>query len=248
LLKCAVEEVLLVFATTAAFIRQERMGVIQLCQEAAKERHVKIRILMPAHRTTEQTVQNLKLNYYENIDVRYIEATSGIKATILIVDRNVSLVMEIREDSKSKFDEAIGLSTYSNSRSGVLSYKSIFESFWRQTELYEQVKEVNEQLKLHHKMQQEFINIAAHEMRTPIQPIIGLTGILRSQIIDIKQQELLEITIRNAKRLQQLTDNILDVTKIESQLLQLNKELIDINEIISDVVQDYRDQIIESRK
>ena len=111
-----------------------------------------------------------------------------------------------------------------------------------------ELREANEQLRIRDKMQQDFINIAAHELRTPIQPILGLTGSLRSQITDTKQQALLEIIIRNAKRLKRLTDDILDVSKIESQLLKLNKEKIDLNEIISNVVKDYRNHIIESKR
>jgi signal transduction histidine kinase len=111
-----------------------------------------------------------------------------------------------------------------------------------------ELREANEQLKIRDKMQQDFINIAAHELRTPIQPILGLTGSLGSQITDTKQQALLEIIIRNARRLKRLTDDILDVSKIESQLLQLNKEKVDLNEIISNVVKDYMNQIIESKR
>ncbi|MFL6411188.1 MAG: sensor histidine kinase [Nitrososphaeraceae archaeon] len=146
--------------------------------------------------------------------------------------------MELKDDSKDTFDEAIGLSTYSNSRPGVLSYVSIFENLWKQTELYEQVKdtrdslaqsnkqleEANEQLKIHDKMQKEFINVAAHELRTPIQPIISSVGILRSRKGNIKVQELdnsLDTIARSAQRLKQLSSDILDVTKIESHLLEL---------------------------
>jgi signal transduction histidine kinase len=85
-------------------------------------------------------------------------------------------------------------------------------------------------IKMHDIMQKEFINIAAHELRTPIQPILGLTELLRSQIIDVKQRELLDITIRNAKRLQRLTEDLLDVTKIETKSLDLKKELFDLNQ------------------
>jgi two-component system sensor histidine kinase VicK len=81
--------------------------------------------------------------------------------------------MELRDDSKTTFDEAIGLSTYSNSKTGVLSYVGIFEKLWKQIEFYQQVSDANERLKIHDRMQQEFINIAAHELRTPIQPIIS---------------------------------------------------------------------------
>jgi signal transduction histidine kinase len=78
-------------------------------------------------------------------------------------------------------------------------------------------------------MKDEFINVAAHELRTPVQPILGLSEVLRSKIKDTKQLELLDIITRNAKRLQRLTDGILDVTEIESQSLKLNKEKFDIS-------------------
>jgi two-component system sensor histidine kinase VicK len=227
----AENEIIIMFPTTNAFIRQKNLGVIQFSEEAARERDVKVRILMPSHKSTEDIVQHLKENYAECIDIRYIEKMSDTKATILVVDRKVSLVMELRDDSKQTFDEAIGLSTYSNSRPGVLSYVSIFENLWKQTELYEQ-------LKIHDRMQQEFINVAAHELRTPIQPIISLTEMLRSKIKDVKQQEMLEVTIRNAKRLQMLTNDILDVTKIEGKSLELNKEEFNLNDILINAMND----------
>jgi two-component system sensor histidine kinase VicK len=245
LVKSAAEEVLLVFATTGAFVRQQKMGVIQLCQEAAKERNVRVRILMPSHESTAQKIQN----YSEHIDVRHIEQTSGTKATILLVDRKVSLVMELRDDSKGTFDEAIGLSTYSNSRSGVLSYVSIFENLWIQTELYKQVKEANERLKLHDKMQQEFINVAAHELRTPIQPILTVVGLLHSTKGQINKQQMddsLDLIRRNAQRLKRLAEDILDVTKIESQSLILNKERLNLNDVIASAIQDIKNQIDDS--
>jgi len=173
---------------------------------------------------------------------------SDTKATILVVDRKESLVMELRDDSKRTFDEAIGLSTYSNSKAGVLSYVAIFENLWKQTELYDDIKKAHEQLKIHDKMQKEFINVAAHELRTPIQPILGLTEILRSQIKDAKQRELLDVTIRNAKRLQRLTEDILDVTKIETRTLGLKKELFDLNEMILNTISDFKNQIAKENK
>jgi signal transduction histidine kinase len=183
---------------------------------------------------------------YNNTDLRYIKQTRlDTHVTILIVDEKISLVMEIRDDSKGTFDEAIGLSIYSNSRAGVLSYISIFENLWLQTELYDQIKEssmrlkqANEQLIAHDKMQKEFVNIAAHELKTPIQPILSLTELLRSQIKDVKQQEILDITIRNAKRLQRLSNDILDVAKIEGRFLELNKEDFKLNDVIINAIND----------
>jgi signal transduction histidine kinase/CheY-like chemotaxis protein len=163
---------------------------------------------------------------------------SEIKATILVVDRKDSLVMELRDDSKTTFSKAIGLSTYSNSKAGVLSYVAIFENSWRQAELYEQLMKVHEQLKIHDKMQKEFIGIAAHELRNPIQPILGLAEIVKSKIKDAKQGELLDVIIRNAKRLQRLTEDILNVTKIESQSLDLKNEQFNLSDVITNAMND----------
>ena len=101
--------------------------------------------------------------------------------------------------------------------------------------LNQQYKKVKES----EKMKEEFINIAAHELRTPIQPILGLTDIIYPKIKDKEQRELLDIIIRNAKRLKRLTDNLLDITKIESQSLMLNKEKFNLNILISEVLKDY---------
>ena len=97
---------------------------------------------MPRDESTDQLIDSLTGKDYDpshayrdnNIDVRHIEqAKLDTRATILVVDKKVSLVMEILDDSKMIFDEAIGLSTYSNSKAGVLSYVSIFENLWLQS-------------------------------------------------------------------------------------------------------------------
>ncbi|HKG40671.1 MAG TPA: HAMP domain-containing sensor histidine kinase [Nitrososphaeraceae archaeon] len=247
IVKDAVEEILLIFPTINAFIRQEKIGVIQwLTEVVTKEQYnkLKVRILMPIHKSTEQTVQDLKQQCHQNnIDVRFIEQSAGSKATFLVVDRKVSLVMELKDDSKETFDRAIGLSIYSNSKSGVLSFVAIFENLWIQSELYLQVKEANEQLKIHDKIMNEFINVASHELRTPIQPILGISRVLRSKIKNDEQLVLLDIIIRNAKRLQRLTEDILDVARIESRSLKLNNELFELNGIILNVIQDVKDRI-----
>ena len=160
--------------------------------------------MIPANSLIEQKIQQLKQYCYPSnmIDVRYILQMSDTKATILVVDRKASLVMELKDDSKATFIEAIGLSTYSNSKAGVASYIAIFENLWRQTELYEQLKEAHEQLKIHDKMQKEFINVAAHELRTPVQPILGLSDVLLSKKGDIEQYKgLLDTIKRSANRL-----------------------------------------------
>jgi len=114
------------------------------------------------------------------------------------------------------------------------------------TDSNKQLAIVNEELKNHGKLQKEFINIAAHELRTPIQPILSLTEVLRSKIKDTEQLAMLDAAIRNAKRLRRLTENILDITKIEGRSLQLEKEQFNLYDVILNVVQDYKSQQIEN--
>jgi signal transduction histidine kinase len=112
------------------------------------------------------------------------------------------------------------------------------------------LESANKRLEVHDKMQKDFINIAAHELRTPIQPILALAQVLRSRKEknnngkEIEEElSLLDAVIRNAKRLQRLAEDILDVTKIESHSLILHKERFNLNEVISNTLQDIRNQV-----
>jgi signal transduction histidine kinase len=122
----------------------------------------------------------------------------------------------------------------------------------------EKLIKANELLQTHDKMQREFINVAAHELRTPIVPILGFSEVLYSKVKELRQQkehrqeeleklqeqeEMLEIIHRNADRLHELTEDILDVTRIESQTLKLRKERFNINDLILEVIEDSRKRI-----
>ena len=234
LVKSSKEEILIIFSTANAFFRQERAGSLALLHEGAK-RSINIRILVPYDERIKELMKSLVTinentidcnNRKDKINIRFLESELQTRISILIVDRKLCLAAELRDDTKETSIQAIGLSSYSNSKSTVLSYVSIFETIWKQAEMYEQ-------LKIHDKMQKEFINIAAHELRTPIQPIIGLSEFIRSKKGSIEQYgELIEAIIRNGKRLKRLTEDILDVSKIESQSLQLRKEKFELKDMI----------------
>ena len=103
----------------------------------------------------------------------------------------------------------------------------------------------NERLKVHDLMQKEFLNIASHEMKTPTQTIL-----LHSNLLSINSalgHESIEAIIRNATRLQKLVDDILDITRIESKSLKLNKERLNLNEIIVPVLEEYSSQVDSGR-
>ena len=105
----------------------------------------------------------------------------------------------------------------------------------------------NKQLEIHDNMQKEFINVAAHELRTPIMPILGEAELIENDISDSDyarvSKEQISSIIRNAKRLDRLAADILDVTNIEGKSLKLNKASFDIDEILSELVTEYSRQI-----
>lgn len=127
------------------------------------------------------------------------------------------------------------------------SFENMRQTFLARTE---EVLRVNEELKLKDRLKDEFINVAAHELRTPIQPILGLCEVLRSKIRKgstsnprSEEEQLLDIIIKNAKRLRGLAQEILDVTRIESKGFDLNLETFDLVSLLSNIVTDTREQI-----
>jgi two-component system, OmpR family, sensor histidine kinase VicK len=243
LIKSAKSEILLMLPTINAFLREERIGVIELLKKSATENNVHVRIITPGNDVVKKILQDtgsvlVEKDQRKGFEVQQsniqFKETAVTTVTTLVVDRKESLAIEKTDDSKLDFIEAIGLATYSNSEPTVISYVSIFHGLWKQAELVDQ-------LEAHDRMQREFINIASHEMKTPTQAILGTSGLLN--YYPERKEELIEIIQRNAKRLQTLIDNILDVTRIESQTLILNKEPFNIHELISSVIEDYKDRI-----
>ena len=228
IVKAAKYEVLRIYPSLNAFRRQVRIGALHLFREAVQN-GVKVRILIPADRQQiTQVVSEIELAL-PHIDIRSIDKSLQTQIGIIVADRRDSLIIELKDDTKENYYEAAGLAAYSNSKPIALSYASIFDTLWKQGELYEQLKSYSI-------AQKEFINIAAHELRTPIQPILGLSEVLHDKIKDTKQTQLVDTIIRNAKRLQRLTEDILDVSKIESQSLKLNKERFNLNDVITNVI------------
>jgi two-component system, OmpR family, sensor histidine kinase VicK len=239
MVKSAQHEVLLILPTVNAFLREHRIGIIQLLMQVARDRSVNVGILTPTNDVIDNVLNNMALSYQEEVkkndfDLRSInmssEETAVSTVTIVVVDKKESLVFEKVDDKKENFVEAVGFATYSNSKPTVMSYVSIFKSLWRQVELYEQ-------LKTHDKMQKEFINIASHEMKTPTQAIIGYADLIQKH--PEKRKDMMQAISRNAVRLQRLTNEILDVTRIDSNTLNLHKELFNLDDVIANVVQYY---------
>jgi two-component system, OmpR family, sensor histidine kinase VicK len=235
LVQSSKEQVLLLLPSVNAFLREERLGIIDYLKVSAQKRGINVKIVTPTNDMINEVIQNIKSDNINNFVIQPFEISSTEinvnTVTILIVDSKESLVIEKKDDSKSNFVEAVGSSMYSTSKPTVLSYVSIFESFINQVKLYER-------LKIHGKMQEEFINIASHELRTPTQAILAYSDLLEHH--PKKRYDMIQAIKRNAIRLQRLTEDILDVTKIESKTLNLYKEKFDLTILISNTIGDYK--------
>jgi signal transduction histidine kinase len=119
----------------------------------------------------------------------------------------------------------------------------------KQNQLTKDLEKVNEELKYRDQLKDEFIHVAAHELKTPIQPILGLCELLRDRKTDIeKDEEILDVIIRNSKRLMKFAEDILNVARIESGSLILKKERFDISELITEIMNDIEEKIVENKK
>lgn len=237
MVRSARKEIDVLFSSSNALKRQITMGALALLKNASQKQKVKIRMLLPSSNKSEDLIEQTKSNI-PKINIRTISASLETKISILVVDSRQCLILELKDDKQNSSYEAVGISTYSISPTIISSYLAVFESFWRQAELFEKMKEVE-------LLEKDFVNIAAHELRNPIQPIIGFSELLYSKIDNHEHRRLLDEVILNAKRLERLARLMLDVTRIENNSLVLTREVVDASRILKDIVDSYNRKLEE---
>lgn len=235
----AERELLVMFASANEYKRQQnnKEGFLNSLTNLSRgrKRNINIRITIPGDRTDDNIDARIDALTRDNpgLAVRRFEAPLSTMITIIVVDRKYALAVELRNDSEENISEkSIGLAIYSNSKALVLSYVSIFELLWSHIELYQE-------LKAREQIEKEFVDIAAHELRGPIQPILGLAEEIQARQNNNKEGRLLGIILRSALNLQRLADNLLDVARIQNNTLTLDLTHFDINELISSILADY---------
>jgi two-component system sensor histidine kinase VicK len=210
--------------SSKAIIRADRLGVLDSLVNASNNKGALVKIISPITEENSQIVEKIR---ERAPDIKILNGGRS-HSGLMVIDNTAFLRFGIKEPKAEEFSAAVRFVEYSNSKVGVYSSRSFFELLWNER---------------HDKMQKEFINIAAHELRNPIQPIIGLSEVLRSRTRNTDEHEFLDAIIRSAKRLKRLTENILNLAQIENHSLKLNKERFDLSALITNILKEYRNQL-----
>ena len=235
MIRKAKEEIQIMHSTLNAFYMQEHSGTLNLLKNMAEHNNeLSIRILTPLEFSINQSLSISSLRKYHNIQIQDIAPSISIKIKTLTVDRKESMITELKHPLDGNIAAATGISIYSNSESTVSSYASIFEVLYNQSILFEQLRQ-------DYNIKSEFINVAAHELRTPIMPILNGMEILEEKLAERKKdfEREIDIIARNASRLQNLAESILQVSKIESGSFNIDKQnKVDFHNLVSQVIED----------
>jgi two-component system sensor histidine kinase VicK len=230
LAKSVKKEALFFFPNDKALVRAERLGLLD-CAVNASLKGAIVKIICSLSENNADTVKRI---FERAPEIQILNGNNNSPYGMYIVDGEKFIRAELRNPAAERFSESVGFMVYSNRKTSVDSFRSIFELLWNE-------RAANEELRKAHEMQKEFINIASHEMKTPTQAILGFTELVETH--PEKSGEMIPAIKRNAERLQRLTNDILDVARIESQTLKLNKERVNIYEKIRNVIKDLENQI-----
>ena len=244
------KDLLVLFATPRTFTLALQGGAADIYKKMSAN-GINIKVLVPRgggpneieENNEQQIIAKVKEEISPSINLRFSDVGLNTRITIMISDRKEFMSWELRDDTLNDPYLAGGIATYSNIKAFASSYATIFDNLWKITEFAENLRIANIKLEGNEKAMKEFINIAAHELRTPIQPILGLSEMLHyaSSTDDPQQQrKLIDVIVRNAHKLENLAEDILDVTRIESGRLQLSMQKIDLYELVESVVSEFQ--------
>lgn len=272
-LKSASRDINLIYPTINAYYRHRNSGIFEILRNLAKDSNVKVRVLLPWVRFDKKYDTEIRAHFGNLIEFKILDKKAESTATVVVIDKKLALIMELKDDTKDSLEEAIAYALLTTSKHITLSYISMFNTLWRQSELNEFIAIQNLELKLkneeliqrqkelqesfqylaeinkelnaanlkieaHDKVQTEFINVAAHELRTPTQAIIGYCEMM--DMLPERSKEYITRLKRNAERLYALTSDILDATKIEMGTLTMKKSDFNLTETINEVIKDMR--------
>ncbi|VFJ13469.1 ATP-binding protein [Candidatus Nitrosocosmicus franklandus] len=233
----AKKEILIILPSTNGFFRTEMSGGFKMLNRMGTK-GIRVRVLTLPDQENSSEIKKIQ-SKYPDIYFRDLEPVITSFNRIMVIDRENTVILEVTDDGQLKFTEALGKAIFIDGSKTSETIASIFDSLWTQSEIHNRLKEAHEKLKVHGKMQSRFMDLVAHELRTPLQSILGITEILKEDIQNNDQNFMLQIIMSNARRLRRLSENILDITRLEGNILYLNKEEFSLNELVKSTISDY---------
>lgn len=233
----AKKEILIILPSTNGFFRTELSGGFKMINRIGAK-GIRARILTIPDQENSFEIRKIK-SKYPNINFRDLEQDLTSFNRIMVFDRENTVIWEVVDDGALKFTDALGKAIFIDGIKTSETIASIFDNLWIQSEIHDRLKEAHEKVKLHDKMQSRFMDLVAHELRTPLQSILGISEILRNDIKNNDQNFMLQIIMSNARRLRRLSENILDITRLEGNVLCLNKEEFSLNGLVKATIKDY---------
>jgi signal transduction histidine kinase len=228
LVNSAANEIVLLLPNDKALVRIERLGIIDSLVRASQGQIV-IKIICPLSKENIQIQKKIADNAPNILILNGANTRHGI----YIVDNHKFLRVELVNPESLSFSEAVGFAVYSNNERSAELFRWLFELLWNN-----RIK--NEESNKAYEIEQEFVNVAAHELRSPAQSILGYAEWLlaNSKYKDSNEYRFLGAIYRDSMRLSKLTKDLLDLARIENQVLKLHKQSFNLTQVLKSVIED----------
>ena len=203
----------------------------------------KIRLLFPKSKEVDSFLKEINISELPLVEIQRIHEDE-FQYFIAGVDKSISLFSELKSNYERGFHDSF-FNVISLKDSVIWHNSAIFESLWKQSILENRVKDLSHELNSNNSSNHNFVRILAHELKNPIQPILGFSDMIQNnKRLDTDQKnELLKIISRNARKLDIMTNNILDYARMENNIFNLNVEYFDIVQVIKELLSDYTIQV-----
>ncbi|WP_458743579.1 sensor histidine kinase [Candidatus Nitrosocosmicus sp. T] len=200
-------------------------------------------MLFPKSKKVDSFLKKINISELPFVEIQRIHEDE-FKYFIAGVDKSVSLFSEWKSNFERGFPNSF-FNVISLKDSVVWHNSAIFESLWKQSILENRVKDLSNQLNRNNTSNHNFVRILAHELKNPIQPILGFSDLIQNnKRLDTDQKnELLKIISRNARKLDIMTNNILDYARMENNIFNLNIEYFDLVQVVEELIGDYTIQV-----
>ncbi|MGN6615175.1 MAG: sensor histidine kinase [Candidatus Nitrosocosmicus sp.] len=242
LFNTAKKEVLMILSSVNAIDRIESNDDFSKCEELTSK-GIKVKVLIPLNLGLDGKLNYLKQKY-PNIDFRGFFTSFESFIGITVIDRLRVVLSEVKDDSKKDYYDSIGLTIFIEGKSSALSYTTIFNSLWKQTEICQQLESIDE-------YKNEFLSMLSHELKTPLVPIKGYTEmLLNTQLfgkLNEKQIKAIQSIYRNEGKIESMVQDMLYIYTKETQKINISRKDVKVIDILNNVTNDLK-PLLEEKK